>query len=662
MADVFLSYARGDRSAAERIAHAIGEAGLSVWWDRHIKGGAEFSTDIERQLDAAVRILVLWSKEAVGSRWVRDEASVAADSGRLVSATIDGTPPPLGFRQFQTIDLKKWVARGSKIPRELAEALELEAPVVAEKPASRSLPPRRRLIAAGVGALVVASAATLAIVRPEPIDRLFSGEKQSESLSLAIMPFVTPDGAGIDYLGAGLSSALADSLAPLSGLKITSSTSTQALAGKGLTAPEIAGSLGITHLVEGDVQKTGERYGIAVRLIHARTSEQIWARNFEGKADELQALKSRMARELAGALSARLGAGQGDIAERGNVDPRAYEAYLKALERVSVRDEVEARTEAIKQFRLAASIQPDFADAHAGYAYVMALSSPEELGMPWTEIISHQRKATERALALNPDNDLALVAKATAMQNFHGEIARSLAICQQVLRRSPNFGAAHYTLAADLLMAGQGRKALDHLDQAIERDPFDILLRSYRNKILYALGDYEAIRSASGKCGDQCERMTLEWFFAILAFATPAQYREDFPVFVERAADQGRSTAELAEARGIAEALILGRPYKMAKLDVDSVIEFSSAALAARLISFEVGLRYARLATDRLQSDAVVDILNEGRVTFTPSQRADPRYHQLFRHPKLIETVTARRKAGVTAGLPLFPIKVYTGR
>jgi hypothetical protein len=68
LADVFLSYARGDRGVAERLAHAIGETGLTVWWDRHIKGGAEFSRDIEQQLDEAARVLVLWSKEAVNSR------------------------------------------------------------------------------------------------------------------------------------------------------------------------------------------------------------------------------------------------------------------------------------------------------------------------------------------------------------------------------------------------------------------------------------------------------------------------------------------------------------------------------------------------------------------------------------------------------------------
>lgn len=660
MADVFLSYARGDRSIAERLANAIGDSGLTVWWDRHIKGGSEFSRDIETELEAAAKIVVLWSKEAAVSRWVRDEASVAADSKRLVSATIDGTPPPLGFRQFQTIDLKGWAAKGAAIPPELADALEVEGPATAAS--GRATAPRRKLIAAGIGALLLAGVATVTIVRPAPFDRLFSGESQSEGLALAVMPFVAQGGADIDYLGAGLSSALADSLAPLSGLKITASTSSQAIAGKGLTAPDIARKLGITHLVEGDVQQTGKRYAISVRLIEARTSEQVWTRSFEGPTEELQQLKTRMARELAAALRARLGVGEGQITERRNVDPQAYEAYLRALERVSVRDDREARLEAIKQFRLAASIQPDFADAHAGHAYLLALTIPRHLGTTWEELIARQRRATARALELDPNNDLALVARSTALKNFEGDSDRSLAIDQAVLKRSPNFGPAHYSMAATFWMRGRAREALDHLDRAIERDPFDNLLQFYRGKILYSLGDYDAVRRLAIQCRPPCGGMGWFWFLAMAGFGTPAQYRDDMEALQERALADGIPAEDLAEGRRIMEDFVLGRRYKLPPLDDESFVEFTDAALMARLHSFEQGMRYARIATESQQPDSALDILNEGRVTFTPEQRADPRYHALFRHPKLIKIAAVRRREGVTAGLPIFPAKTYTGR
>lgn len=660
MADVFLSYARGDRALAERLAHAIGESGLTVWWDRHIKGGAEFSRDIEQQLDAASKVVVLWSKEAGNSRWVRDEAGVAADSGRLVSATIDGTPPPLGFRQFQTIDLKGWTAKGAPIPPDLAAALEVDAPVRAS--GRPGLPPRRRLIAAGFGALLLAGAATVAIVQPAPFNRIFSGEHQGEGLSLAIMPFGTAGNRELNYLGAGLAGALADSLASLAGLKITASTSTQALTGKGLTAPEIGTKLGITHLVEGDVEQIDKRFNISVRLIEAKTSEQVWARTFEGEADQLQSIRSRMAGELAGALRARLGVGQGEVAERRNVDPAAYEAYLRALERVSVRDERDSRVEAIKQFRLAASIQPDFAEAHAGHAYLLALSVPGQLGMPWAQLIAEQRRATERALQLDPDNSLALVAKSTALKNFYGDADAALAIDRAVLKRSPNFGPAHYSIAASLWMRGQARDALDHLDQAIDRDPFDTPMRFYRAAILNSLGDYQAVRDIGREFASSCGGLGFVWYMAILGFGTPAELREDMPAMTDQARACGVPQEPLADGMGIARAFILGQPHKPLPFGQEEVPEFADAAIFARLVGFEQGLRLAHLAADRQQADNVLNILNDGRLTFTPEQRADPRYHQLFRHPKLVKIAAARRKEGVTAGLPVYPIKPYTGR
>jgi tetratricopeptide (TPR) repeat protein len=112
MASIFLSYDREDEPRARPVAALLERSGHSVWWDRQIRGGGEFSAEIEAALDAAEKIVVLWSARAVKSAWVRDEAAVGRDTGRLVPATLDGTPPPLGFRQFQTIDLSKTKWRG----------------------------------------------------------------------------------------------------------------------------------------------------------------------------------------------------------------------------------------------------------------------------------------------------------------------------------------------------------------------------------------------------------------------------------------------------------------------------------------------------------------------------------------------------------------------
>lgn len=103
MAQIFLSYARKDAAAAKTIASALSDNGHVVWWDTHIGGGSKFAVEIERALAAAEIVIVLWSNDAIRSAWVLDEAAEGRDTGRLLPVALDGSKPPLGFRQFQTI-------------------------------------------------------------------------------------------------------------------------------------------------------------------------------------------------------------------------------------------------------------------------------------------------------------------------------------------------------------------------------------------------------------------------------------------------------------------------------------------------------------------------------------------------------------------------------
>ncbi len=79
MADIFISYARADRARVEKLALTLEAEGHSVWWDRQIVGGAEFSEEIEKELAAAKAVIVAWSAESIKSRWVKDEAVTAAE-------------------------------------------------------------------------------------------------------------------------------------------------------------------------------------------------------------------------------------------------------------------------------------------------------------------------------------------------------------------------------------------------------------------------------------------------------------------------------------------------------------------------------------------------------------------------------------------------------
>lgn len=175
MASVFLSYDHDDSDRAAPIAAALEGHGHSVWWDREIHGGAEYNNEIEAAVAQSDAVVVLWSAASVASPWVRDEAAEGRDNGKLVPVLIDPVKPPMGFRQFQTLDLTGWNG-GKRIPHlpALLRAIDkvtggkpaVAAPVSAPPPQAKVRRPdrslsRRALVGGGVGtaAVVVAGGA-----------------------------------------------------------------------------------------------------------------------------------------------------------------------------------------------------------------------------------------------------------------------------------------------------------------------------------------------------------------------------------------------------------------------------------------------------------------------------------------------------------------------
>ena len=119
MADIFISYARENRDTALELARQIEALGLTVWWDRSLLAGGDFYAAIESEIGKARKVIVLWSKEASTSGWVRSEADEAAQQQKLLPIRIDNSKVPLGFRHLHTIDLIEADGRIGEILRSL---------------------------------------------------------------------------------------------------------------------------------------------------------------------------------------------------------------------------------------------------------------------------------------------------------------------------------------------------------------------------------------------------------------------------------------------------------------------------------------------------------------------------------------------------------------
>lgn len=108
MTQVFISYARADRSRVRYIADALEDEGISVWWDSHLMPGQVFTEEIEERLRDAMAVIVVWSTASRASKWVRDEAQLADERQVVVPVLIEDTRPPLPFGVLHTERLIGW--------------------------------------------------------------------------------------------------------------------------------------------------------------------------------------------------------------------------------------------------------------------------------------------------------------------------------------------------------------------------------------------------------------------------------------------------------------------------------------------------------------------------------------------------------------------------
>jgi hypothetical protein len=108
MADIFLSYKREDVDRARTLVAILEAAGWTVFWDPKVLPGPAFRTVLEKELDAARCVVVLWSHLSLDSHWILDEAESGRARGVLVPVLLDAVRPPLGFRQLQATSLAGW--------------------------------------------------------------------------------------------------------------------------------------------------------------------------------------------------------------------------------------------------------------------------------------------------------------------------------------------------------------------------------------------------------------------------------------------------------------------------------------------------------------------------------------------------------------------------
>ncbi len=415
---VFISYARADRPRVAAIAEAVTRAGYNVWWDALIDGGAEFARLIEQNLASADATVVVWSKNSVGSDWVRDEAAYARDRKCLVPVSLDGTEPPLGFRQYHSIDLSKWRGAASD-PEMLAIVRGVEAlssPIPPARPPEKtqfSGSTTRRKVLLG-SSLVAATAAGGGLIAFRP----WSDGKTNSSI--AVLPFANLSGDPSQaYFSDGLSEEVRAALSRNAQLKVAAPTSSALFRGMTGDAKSIATKLGVGFLLEGSVRKSGDVVRISANLIDALTGFSSWSQTFDRKLVDVFAVQSEIANTVAEALTVRVGSSVSTPGSTKNV--AAYDAFLKGRELYNADAGESSDRGALAQFDVALTLDPKYASAHAARSRSLAdVASSYAPANQLRAMYDAAIAAAKEAISIAPDLAIAHWALGNAL--FYGKL------------------------------------------------------------------------------------------------------------------------------------------------------------------------------------------------------------------------------------------------
>ncbi len=331
----------------------------------------------------------------------------------------------------------------------------------------------------------------------EVVTELAVEEPAAEPLppSVAVLPFDNmsndPDN---EYFSDGLTETLLHMLAQLPDLRVAARTSSFAFKNKEVGIAEIARTLNVAHVLEGSVQKSGDRVRVTAQLIRADDGFHVWSQNYTRPLEDIFAIQDEIARDVVGALDESL---LGNISAMHGVETRnmsAYETYLKALEQQALFSYASLPA-AENLFKEALAIDPDFTDAKLGLVrnqFLMMRTGLLNQEQAWAQ----SEPLIQQILNEDPGN---LTAEALALSYRiwftsdigPAELALQVERLRQILPGIPTESVLLGVAASiTYFRLNDPDSALTMLDAGLLLDPLDPGLLDTRGRILGEIGRF----------------------------------------------------------------------------------------------------------------------------------------------------------------------------
>ena len=428
-------------------------------------------------------------------------------------------------------------------------------------------PKNKKLIVCSIAALLVLSLAGMYF---GAFQRQAKPTPQAPAIpekSIAVLPFEnrSEDKANA-YFAEGIQDEILTRLSKIADLRVISRTSTQHYKSAPENLPKIAQQLGVAHILEGSVQRSGDAVRVNVQLIKAANDSHLWADTFDRKLTDIFSVESDVAKAIADHLQAQLtGQEAQTITAKPTDNPEAYDAYLRGLAyTLKTLPSTANALSAQKYLKEAVRLDPKFALAWALLSYVDARYYMTQSLQPTAALCEEARQAAETALALQPNLGEAVFAKGSYYYNCLKDYDTAVRYFEQARQLLPNSSRIPEWLAYVARRRGQWDRSEAYFNEAKRLDPRNVnLLAQHALTDIYLRRFPEALRK-------------LDEVLDIMP--------DDQPILVQKAAvEQAQGDLQRASA--------LLAPLHLAPDDIDGLVtqtyqatlERRSAQMIARL-------------------------------------------------------------------------------
>jgi adenylate cyclase len=386
---------------------------------------------------------------------------------------------------------------------------------------------QRAALAVMIALLVVAGGVAIwKSYRPStsPPTEVASVEKMAfplpEKPSIAVLPFANLSGdPSQDYLSDGTTENIITALSKISNLFVIARNSAFTYKGKTVKIQQIAEDLGVRYVLEGSVQKAGERVRINAQLVDGLTGLHIWAERYDRKISDIFALQDDITNQVVTALEVKLTEGEAArVSRRQTENTEAYELFRRGLEhqrRATKTDNDQAR----RLFEKAVAVDPSFADAWCFLGY----THQEDWYFGWsenaTQSLEQATTLAQKAIALDDSSPCPYMLLET-IHLWRRDYEKAIAYGEKAVALEPNHADATLQLARTLTYAGRPEETIELTKKAMRLSPYypdwylGVLGTAYR-----LAGNYDEAIAAYDKRRERNPHSTMPYLGLALVYS-----------------------------------------------------------------------------------------------------------------------------------------------